>query len=183
MVKKQGESSVPKGFENADKLNYYDDFSTVHIDTIYKNGKFYNIKDESAIEMENGSLVKLIVCRKDIPKTKQKAFESEIRTVMQSGDILTFKVQGTHKYFDCILKEDLVFEKEGNKLSKAKNIKCLVQPASKMPTEEIDPFVVDSLNQAYFQMSLKLKPNALSHSINIYTLFYSDEGLLEKYRF
>ena len=59
----------------------------------------------------------------------------------------------------------------------------LQQVQSRLNTERID-FEFDSLNQAFFQMSLKYRPNNKSHVCNVYNTFKTNENLmLEHYRF
>ena len=56
----------------------------------------------------------------------------------------------------------------------------LQQVQSKLNTEKND-IDFDSLNQAFFQMSLKYRPKNKSHACNVYNTFKTDENLLLEY--
>lgn len=182
-MKKLFKEEVPAGFENVDLQNYYGEYPTAHIEAVYLDGKFIDIRTKKEVLLKNGSYVKIIVRRKDIPDEYKDTFITKKKIILPKGEIVFFNVLGTPLYFDCELLSDLVFEKTGNKLAKAKNLICLVKPSSTRKTISFSPFEVYSLNQAYFQMSRRIKPEAKSHSINIYKHFYSHNKLLEDFRF
>ena len=85
---------------------------------------------------------------------------------------------GTSKYTELAfwirLLEDLVFEKKGNKPARALNLPCEVFERAGGHALPFEPFVVESLNQAYFQASVRHRPEARSHAANIYRKFYID---------
>lgn len=174
----------PTGFENAAKLNFYDDYAKVHIEAKYENGAFIDLTDLSPVQLSEGSNVRIIAYKKDVPKELQKKFVTELKTILAAGTRLIFKLQGAQLFFDCILDEDLIFKKDGNKLAVAITGRCRVEPCRDDRTVNFEPFYAESLNQAYFQTSLRIKPKALSHTTNIYDNFYVVGGKkLDSYRF
>lgn len=180
------------GFAQANQENFYGDFPTAHIDALYRKGKFYDLEDNQPIALSESALVRLVVYRKDIPKENQERFYSTARRVLNQGSVLQFCLPcwpGTLKYIELTFKvkllEDLVFEKKGNKPARALNVSCEVFDREGYVEQPFESFTVKSLNQAFFQASVRHRPEARSHVTNIYQKFYIDgtDRTLETLRF
>lgn len=180
---KSPEEILP-GFENVDKENFYEDFSKVHIEAIFKDGMFFDQADQKPVKLSENSQIRVIAYKKDVLKEQQIKFVTQTRTILFADTKFIFRLQGTELFFECQLREDLVFIKDGNKLSKALPARIIVTPSSSSPTKYFDPFEVYSLNQAYFAISTMFKENARSHTTNVYLNFHVIGGKpLEEYRF
>ena len=174
------------GFAYAHQENFYGDFPTAHIDALYRKGKFYDLEDNQHIVLSESALVRLVVYRKDIPKAARARYYSSKATVLREGAVLFFTLPKTNLTFHVRLLENLVFEKTANKPARAANVCCEVYDRLNQYGQQSLPlFTADSLNQAYFQVSVRHRPKARSHVTNIYQKFYIDgtDRTLESLRF
>ncbi len=180
------------GFAYADQEHFYGDFSTAYIDARYQNGQFYDWETGKVVILKAKAPVRLVVRRMDIPEADRVRFRSTAEKVLARGEVLRFQLPyqpGTLAYteltFRVRLLEDLVFEKKGNKPARAINVACEVFERAGSHVLTFRPFAVESLNQAYFQTSVRHRPEARSHVTNIYQKFYIDgtDRTLESLRF
>ena len=161
------------GFEYAHQEHFYGDYPTAYIDAQYKDGKFSYLDDQQEVILQDQAIVRLVVYRKDIPETIRERFHSTSKKVLDKGTILYFRLPHTNLTFYIKLLNDLVFIKEGNKPARALDVHCLViDRVGRGIYEPFEPYETNSLNQAYFQTSVRFRQEARSHTGNIYERFY-----------
>lgn len=161
------------GFAYANQENFYGELPTAHIDARYWNGRFYDIENDQLVALKNKALVRLVVYRKDIPETARERFYSSQASVLKEGTILCFRLPKINLTFYVRILGDLIFEKTANKLARALDVRCEVYDRINQYGQQCLPILVaDSLNQAYFQVSVRHRPKARSHAVNIYQKFY-----------
>lgn len=170
--------------------NFYGGIPTAHIHARFINGKFYEIETKNLIKLKEGALVRITTNRINIRDEDYERYsDQETKIVMHKGEILHFEMpyKNNRFFFKLRLLNDLKMKKEGNKSAKAELCNCEVyQYDSKFSVEipEFKPFRAETLNQAYFQASIKVRPENKSHTVNIYTNFRLENGrLLESLRF
>nr|WKN35048.1 hypothetical protein K4G66_21970 [Tunicatimonas sp. TK19036] len=167
-----GEKEQKTGFEYANQEHFYGDYPTAYIDAKYKDGKFVYLEDQQEVILQDRAIVRLVVYRKDIPEEMRERFHSTSKKVLDKGSRLYFRLPNTRLTFFVGLLEDLLFIKAGNKPARVINARCEVYDVKGPTTQKFEPFEVDSLNQAYFQASVRYRQDARSHTGNIYDKFY-----------
>lgn len=186
------EKDTENGFAYADQQNFYGDLPTAYMDAVYHDGQFHDRENGQVVELKEQAPVRLIVRRMDIPEADRERFHATAEKVLDQGTVLRFHLPcqpGTIEYTDLTfwvrLLEDLVFEKKANKPARALNVSCEVLERAGSHALPFEPSVVESLNQAYFQASVRHRPEARSHVTNIYKKFYIDgtDRPLESLRF
>ncbi len=181
------------GFAYADQEHFYGDFPTAHIDARYQNGQFYDWETGKEVILKAKAPVRLVVRRMDIPEADRKRFHATAKKVLGQDTMLRFCLSckpGTIHYvertFWVRLLEDLAFEKKGSKPARAMSVQCEVYDRlNEYGQQGLPIFVANSLNQAYFQASVRYRPEARAHTVNIYKKFYINgtDRTLESLRF
>lgn len=174
------------------KENYFGGYSNVHIYAKYLDGKFYDLSSDEEIVLENDSIVRMTAATMSLKDINYERYTSNIqKTIIRSGNVIYMKVtmkDGNNYILSLGLITDLNMTKRKNKFAQVD--KDLQFEAFKLEDEmgkevyNFEPFKENSLNQAYFQISLKYRPEAKSHTTNIYKSCFDENGnTLEKYRF
>jgi hypothetical protein len=178
--------NTKNGFAYADQRNFYGDFPTAYIDAIYHHGQFYDRENGQVVTLREEASVRLIVQRMDIPEADREKYYSTTRKVLDREVELRFELPSRRLTFFVRLLGDLYFEKKGNKPARALDVACEIYDKPTQYGQQCLPlFAADSLNQAYFQASVRHRPEARSHVTNIYQKFYIDgtDRTLESLRF
>ncbi len=169
------------------ELDFSGESTKVHIKAIYSGGKFIDPKSGKPIKLKNDSLVKIIAFRDDLSPDDLENFKTIRKVVLKKGEELWFELANTSFIFRLKLLDDLYFMKELNKPPRADDCRCQIFSAHdryrSTSFEDFEPVTVETLNQAYFRMSVKYRENAASHTTNIYKTFkLSTNQLLEVLR-
>jgi len=163
-------------------MSYYEPLegSQAYIYAKYSKGKVIDLDTDKPLELKEGAVVKITVDKLALPtKDAAKFHKTEVsKEVLKAETKLEFALGGTPYSFIINLLDDLIFRKQGNKNPVAENCRMKitemfdVTTGKKTRSVDFKEVEVDSLNQAYFLMSVKYKPNAKSHSVNVYKQFY-----------
>jgi hypothetical protein len=160
-----------------DELDFSGESTKVQISGMYHKGKFHYTEDLKEIELEENSEVIIKAYLTDLPKKDHKRFRLERKVVLPKNSYVVFELPKTGLKFHVLLLEDLRFRKINNKLAVAEDCRCRVTHATEFPSRlipeepDFEPIEVESLNQAFFRVSLLFRPNARSHTTNIYKSF------------
>lgn len=164
--------------------NYFGSLPTVHIYSKFKDGKFYDIESGKEVILSNGSFVRMITLLANIKDDEYPKFEEQREEVLPIDSILYMRLplnNGEGEYRLVIkLKEPLFMKKIGNKASIVEPCKCeiidRIEFGSYLHSIKFEPFEADSLNQAFFQASVRYRPKNKSHSANIYQCCFLENG-------
>lgn len=167
--------------------NQFGSTQTALFNVTFKNGKFINVENGEPISFKEGSFLRIKTGLSSIDdKIYNEITRKESRDILPVNTSLTFWIDldVDRLFFTGILMSPLTMTKKNNKDSVIS--KCdfkLEQVHSRLISEKIN-LDFNSLNQAFFQMSLKYRPDNKSHVCNVYKTFKTDENLyLEQYRF
>lgn len=156
-----------------------DEIESVHIYARYEDGKFIDLDTGQPVLLKGSPQVKIVVDRSSLPSRESLALHTSYisKKVLGRGTELEFELSGMGLLFTVILTEDLIFTRRGNKRPVADpcRIGIVAMRDSNPRSGDITRFEkweVNSLNQAYFQVSVKYKPQGKSHSINVYEHFH-----------
>jgi len=173
-------------------VNYFGSLPTVHIYARYKEGKFYDLHTDKEIVLTNGSITKMVTLLANVRDEEYPKFAEEQRNeVLPAGTILFILMpmanQGQYTFVVKIL-SPLIMKKTGNKDAIVEPCKCKVinriESGYIMDSIKFEPFEADSLNQVFFQASVKYRPKNKSHATNIYQNCLTEDGRkLSNFRF
>jgi len=165
--------------------SYYNNHTeNAHFDVIIEGGKMIDIKTEDEIVLKDGYSIKIIVPLSSLEKNVVKAqLETTKKKLLKSGDALYFRFTSSENgntifEFNVILQEDLYLSQKGNKHNSFDECRCIVEL-----TKTGDRFEASSLNQAFFQASVKYRPANKSHTCNVFKTFFYDGSKLDDLRF
>jgi len=170
--------------------NQFGTRQTALFNVVLKNGKFINIDNGEPISFIEGSFlrIKTGLSSIDDDDVYREITKNESRDVLEAGKTLTFWIDvptGRGRlYFKGLIISPLTMTKKNNKDSVITKCEFKLEEVHSDSNSEKINLMFNSLNQAFFQMSLKFRPNNKSHVCNVYNTFYTDNGLfLEQYRF
>lgn len=163
--------------------NYFGTSKTTFLYVKYSDGKLLNIETQKPIELKEGATLKITANLSDVSDDFHKEVTQTIeRKVMSAGDFLYFYLENKYS-FQIELLEDLIFTKKLNKSAVARRCKVTVNEMRDTKNNVILDFIpteVNSLSQAYFQISIKYSPKSKFHHINIYDNFLFSTKFLSK---
>lgn len=172
--------------------NYFGSLPTVHIHARYKDGKFYELDTNKEVVLSNGAITKMITLLANVRDEEYPKFaEEQRREVLPVGAILFIQMpMGNQGQFRLVVKllTPLTMKKTGNKDAIVEPCKCKVidriEDGFIMNSVKFEPFEADSLNQVFFQASVKYRPQNKSHATNIYQSCFTEDGRkLSNFRF
>lgn len=173
------------GFERVNQRDYYGGYPTAHIDARIIDGKIIDIRDGAEIKLNNEALVRIVAYKSDIPEEHQDRFFDQRQMVLEKGKRIGFSIisKDRQRYidFEVLMQSDGYMVKAGNKPSRFTCEGLLLLPTSSSHEYLNEPVPVSTLNQAYTMMSVRINPEALSHTINVYDHFSVIGGKQLKY--
>jgi hypothetical protein len=163
--------------------NYFGTLPTVYIHAKYQDDKYYDIISGKEVKLSNGSIVRIKTLLANIAVEDYPKFEEIKREVLPQGSILSIRMpisnEGEYKLI-LRLKSPLVMKKTGNKEAIVEPCFCEVFDCHVLggfgSNLKFDPFIADSLNQAFFQASIRFRPDNKSHTTNIYQSCFLEDG-------
>jgi hypothetical protein len=164
------------------QTNYFGNLPTTHLYAQIKDGKLIDVETEKEVILKDGALVKIVTILANINDDDYEKYAKEKRKkVLPLGAELLIKMpyQNQQFSFKLILKEDLYFSKKLNKEAVAEKCKIEVvemYDGHNAKNKNFIPFETNSLNQAFFQASVKYRPNNRSHNANIYENCFLPNG-------
>jgi predicted DNA-binding antitoxin AbrB/MazE fold protein len=159
------------------------------ITATYQGGKFIDLETKEEVKFKNGTLVDIRLRVDDLTREKdlERASKVQKKLLIPAGRHLFFNMkddkQGEVVYV-VLLKQDLILTKNGLKPSIVDNCSCEVVGKESTTGGFLqfkEPILAFSLNQAFFQCSIKFRPNNKSHTCNIYKTFRTEGGQLLEY--
>lgn len=172
--------------------SYFGTLPNVHIHAKYIDGKFFDIDTKEVLELNEGAFVKMVVLQKDILGNNYERFVTPITTeLLPPNTLLSIHMPYKNEaVFELIvrIKVPLILEKKANKEAKVLDCKCEIVSYSKngdsMNNSIFENLEFESLNQAFFQASVRLRPDNKSHHTNIYKASHLEDGrTLQSFRF
>lgn len=177
---------------NLDIENYYGELRKAMITVRYQEGTFIDIETGEEVALQEGTLVAITLSAVNLKRQSdlKRASKVQKRLILRAGEVLHFYLKderGSEEKYIVRLDEDLSMVKKGLKPALVKDCTCeVIGKESSTGRFEVfkEPIKVLSLNQAYFQSSLRFRPQIRSHTCNVYRTFRTHEGkLLEEFRF
>jgi len=159
------------------ELDFSGASTTVQVTGVFHKGKFRYEDTGEPIEFRNYSNVTITVLLTDVLKKDKQKYLLKREVVLREGTFLRFDLPKTGLTFRLLLLEDLTFRKINNKPAVAEDCKCMVMDASQSSANTIvlipdfEPFEVETLNQAFFKISMRFRENTGSHTTNVYKAF------------
>lgn len=172
------------GFENVKKSDYFGGYPTAHIDARIIDGRIIDIRDGAEIKLKDRALVRIVAYKSDIPKELEERFYNHQQKILDTGTFLVFSIYDERNKaikFEVELRSEGFMVKEGNKLSRFTCREIWLLPTDTSRQYLFEPMRVESLNQAYFQMSMRVNSRAKSHTVNVYDTFYVKGGKVLKF--
>lgn len=165
---------------------WWDDLSpTVYIGAIFKDGVFKDEHTQMPVKLLENTRVKMIIHSSRLPDKGDQRFHNNIETIkfLEKDSVLFFYLNNSknlgeyHREFKVILLENLVIQRKGNKTGRLLPVLCEVYDAA-------NKLVIKaySLNQAYTSTSVKIRPEAPTHTANVFKVFYHEGHNLDKIR-
>jgi hypothetical protein len=155
---------------------------------IKREDGIYFENTDKPIKLKNGACFEVTVHAHDLEEIPE--FDEQ-KEQLKEGTLLEFTLLGTGYNVEVMLNESLFFYFRMGKETRVKTqVKCTVLKItdrnSGLFDQNVDsvPFEVNSLHQAYGEVSRKLKPKAKHHNVNIFNCFkvLQTGVLLSKYR-
>lgn len=161
--------------------NWWDDGigeNPAYIDAIYKNGVFIDRHTQLPLDLKEGVRVKIKTSSELLSSIERKRHaEVQREKMLDRGSILYFNLPNFdyRKKFEVTLLDDLVIERKGNRKGRMMSVRVRVfDPDSKEIVLE-----TNSLNQAYTQTSVRMNPEARTHTGNAFKVFFYNGRNLE----
>ena len=164
--------------------SYFGTLPTVHIYARYKEGKYFDIDTNKEVVLSNNTFVKMVTLKANITDEDYLKITEVIRKkVLPEGTLLFMRMPMVNEgeyVLKVLLLDDLIMKKSGNKEAMVESCRCEVldriERGRFSNSVKFEPFKADSLNQAFFQASIRYRPNSKSHSANIYQYCYLEDG-------
>ncbi len=172
--------------------NYFGSRPAAQINAVFKNGKFIDVNSHKEIVLAENAQAKIITLLENISDEDYMPHSTtEIRQVLPPNSELYVKLPmgGSELLiFNVRIDTPLTMKKIGNKLSVVEPCKCIVtsvyDPSRKIDITKFSPFEAPTLNQVFFQASMKYRPANKSHTTNIYqSCFITNTKKLSDLRF
>jgi hypothetical protein len=180
---------------------YFGELHTAHVYAYYKKGEFYDFDTGEKVKLEerepvepfdkekpNGIFVKIIV---PLFRTTDEDYEKhkklERKQLLSTHTKLQFYmgVYGRGRVrFEVVIKSDLTASKKGNKEWKLDNCPCQLIGAEERYEQgyldfDFEPIEAMSLNQLFTQISIRFRPENISHNCNVFKTFrVANTGML-----
>jgi len=164
--------------------NYFGSLPTVHIYAEFKNGRFIDLETESEVTLKNGAIVRMITLSANVPDEEYTRYtDVQRKKVLPEGTTLFIRMPIVNEgefQFVIKLKETLIMKKAGNKEAVAEPCRCdvidRIENGFIKNLVKFEPFEAGSLNQAFFQASVRYRPKNKSHATNIYQSCFLEDG-------
>jgi hypothetical protein len=167
--------------------NHFGNQPTALLFVKFVDGIFINIDTGEPIGFNNNSLLKI---RTELSSIKDENYEEitkeEVKEMLSEGTYLHFSFSCEYDafHFYGILTKPLIMSKKNNKDSLISRCSFRILTVNSRSIHEELDLDFSSLNQAFFQMSIKYRPENKSHVCNVYKTFRTEEGrYLEDFRF
>ncbi len=167
--------------------NHFGNHPTALFYVKFVDGIFINIDTNEPLSFKNDSLLKISTTLSSIKdENYDEVTKVENREILPAGSKLYFSLRDDFEtlFFSGVLMKPLFMTKKNNKDSVISNCFYKIEKVESRKVNEIIDLDFRSLNQAFFQMSMRFRKDNNSHVCNIYKTFTtSDNRFLEEYRF
>jgi hypothetical protein len=152
------------------------------MEAVFDEGKLIDSETLEILPIKNGTRVVVLVPMHALDNNFQKKLsELERKKMLDNSVVLHFSFlddSGSRREFLVTLLEDLYISRKGRGLGKLDDCKCSVREEN----SKNELFKVDSLNQAYFQASMKFRQKNKSHTCNVFRTFRFNKQVLGRIR-
>lgn len=152
-----------------------------YIDAVYEGGVFVNSKTKEPLVFRDGTYAKIKIASTSLPEYDQKNHHKiEKVELLKKGSVLYFKLPALEVWreFEATLLDNLIIERKGNRTGR-------LLPARVSVYDSLGGKVIleaGSLNQAYTQTSVKVLPEARTHTANAFKVFFYEGRNLDSIR-
>lgn len=153
-----------------------------YINAEFKGGVFVDRDTGLPVSLSDGARVRMQISSVTLPSdaTKRHEKEESVKLIEKGSELyFTLKIPGEgEREYKVILSEDLTIHRKGNRTGRLSFVPCEVWDVqnNKLVTR------ADSLNEAYTRTSAMVRPDARTHTANVFRVFFYNKTTLEDLR-